>query len=219
MFRLAATVIAKRFPRIIAQPATRSSSARFNAGHTPTQQQSHEGVARDSLYALSITTYSPWDPCATRTLLQSGGPISARHITPRIEDILANYAPPTIAQKRTPATTAVKEPDTKAVAVTSKPWPYRLPVTLQPKAGTTYHTQYRGKTATTTTASTERFEHPVRVSFLQALLYGMQDPDSWKVKKEKGIVEIDTVEKKVKEEPKVKVEKQERGNGLDAIAK
>jgi hypothetical protein len=132
-------------------------------------------------------TYSPWDPCATRTVLHSWNFIPKRYTAPQVEDILANYAPPTFTpapampQRQTRIVDVIERPVIKAVVVTPKPWPYRLPGFLQPKVGTTYY----AKTTTTAAPNTtdDKGYQPVRISFFQALVYGMKNPDSWKVKK------------------------------------
>jgi hypothetical protein len=59
-----------------------------------------------------------------------------------------------------------------------KPWPYSLPVFLQPKAGATYDSTMHG--------GAEQSKVSRRVGVLQAVLYGIPEPD--KVEAKKGVL-------------------------------
>jgi hypothetical protein len=72
----------------------------------------------------------------------------------------------------------------KSVVTQAKPWPYHLPAFLRPRDGSTYALKFGG--------NVEVGSSPKRVGILQAILYGVPDPDKTKsgqsVMKEGGVL-------------------------------
>jgi hypothetical protein len=110
-----------------------------------------------------MTTFSAFDPGASRPLLTSSTSLS--HPYSGLPDIFppASARPTAVIQETRSATDFV---------VSVKPWPYSLPHFLRPKPGTTYRLKY---CPTTTTLDAV----PKRVAFVQAILYGIPEPEKF----------------------------------------
>ncbi|CAI9626311.1 unnamed protein product [Alternaria burnsii] len=110
-----------------------------------------------------MTTYSPFDPCSFRPILLP------------VQTSVVIHMPTALLGFKTSETEngvkAVKE--TKKVEAIFKPWPYFLPSFLQPKDGTTF--------ALVDGSSTTHTKH---TGVLQAILYGVPDPERFSYKRE-----------------------------------
>ena len=103
-----------------------------------------------------MVTYSPFNPGASTPLLCSS--IAMR-----------NNLPVASPHNKDPSSA-----QSCASASAYKPWPYRLPVCLQPKVGTTFHAVYGGGDGAEVKGKGEGVK---KVGVLQALLYGVPEPD------------------------------------------
>ena len=136
-----------------------------------------------------MTTYSAFDPGATRTLLHSGVSVSVPTLNvPSLPDMVARRgvvaAPKVVSGKID--TTGTATITTTAVAP-FKPWPYSLPAFLRPKVGTTFEMMHHTTSTTTFSTSLESVEDeklPKRIGVLQALLYGIPEPGKFSYAKE-----------------------------------
>lgn len=102
-------------------------------------------------------TYSAFDPCAAHPfLLSSTLPLPLKLL----------QTPPTPSTPH--HTINAPRPSPAKLNIESRPWPYSLPRFLRPKAGTTFDLMYGGGVAR---------EGRGRVGVMQAVLYGVPDPD------------------------------------------
>ena len=110
-----------------------------------------------------MITYSPFDPCSYRPI-----PLPVRNS-------MVIQMPTALLGFKTSETEngveAVKE--TKKGEAIFKPWPYSLPSFLQPKDGTTF-SLVNGSSTT----------HTKHTGVLQAILYGVPDPERFSYKRE-----------------------------------
>jgi hypothetical protein len=154
-----------------------------------------------------MTTYSAFDPGMIRPLLLMGGVVLNMHVSASFlrefcsgeegndGEVKAKLADHEDAENDVWMTTysafdpgmirpllpvvkqsgfTVKTKEIKEM----KPWPYSLPVFLQPKAGTTYDSTMHG--------GAEQSKVSRRVGVLQAVLHGIPEPD--KVEAKKGVL-------------------------------
>ncbi|KAF2254438.1 hypothetical protein BU26DRAFT_559125 [Trematosphaeria pertusa] len=209
MFRTATAVIGKHIPRSIPASSARAWDSRLPYDLTVERLNFDTTRARTAAWEPSpplLPLYtstrppqtqqhndadtaprSPWDPCATRPLLMSGV-LSSPAMTLRTSAILGEmdvHVAESPARSREPALSrpadsmAAIAQKPSVVVHTPQPWPYRLPKFLQPKPGTTYHAMYGKVGAEDKDADAE----PVGV--LQAVLYGIPEPDGYVWRKER----------------------------------
>jgi hypothetical protein len=216
MFRTAATALFKLLP-LRGHPHQTSSTLPYTAPdfarYKPVPEQQPATLDQNRKGTLTVTSYSPWNPCATRTLLfLSSISIPTSSVVPRVEEILDGYLPPMGKAEPEPVL-VLKQKEKK------KMWQYRLPVCLQPKVETTYHRMHGGAMSSVD----GKVEEPARVGLFQAVMYGVENPDMWKVEKYvvvggKLIVETRVDEETVKRgsvaEAKAKMKAENEINGV-----
>ncbi|EAT91740.1 hypothetical protein HBH56_010450 [Parastagonospora nodorum] len=116
-----------------------------------------------------MTTYSAFDPGMMRPLLLSGISLDVERINLSVFAVpkspaLATYTPHM-------AYTFAKPSHTQPVVnMSTKPWPYSLPDFLHPKPGTTFGMMHG--------SGLVALEKAGNVGFLQAVLFGVPDPDN-----------------------------------------
>lgn len=145
--------------------------------HIPTSNVEKEEVNNMTW----MTAFSPFNPGATRPLplpwpLQSSVAINPRHLP-------SYYPPSSLAASKgfRDAYKALPNPKTPA----HKPWPYTLPVFLQPKRGTTFHSATAASLApASTSAPLAPLAKALRTGVLQALLYGVPEPEKYSFARE-----------------------------------
>ncbi|CAO2657453.1 Nn.00g035790.m01.CDS01 [Neocucurbitaria sp. VM-36] len=136
-----------------------------------------------------MTTYTAFDPCSPRPVLHSG--LSLCVPVPSIPSL---HHLGTVVQNTQEVVVTELSATTTATTHPYKPWPYRLPLFLQPQVGTTFEMVHRSRTTTTTvttsiTAPVEsvmRDDPQKRISILQAVLYGISEPETFSYTK--GVV-------------------------------
>jgi len=127
-----------------------------------------------------MTTYSAFDPGMMRPLLLNGIPLDVKRIN---LDVFSVPKSPTPAPHTRPIANKLAKPsDTQPIVnVPAKPWPYSLPAFLRPRPGTTFEMMHGGGLVD--------LGKEGRVGFLQAVLYGVPDPDKDGEKKG-GVVRV-----------------------------
>jgi hypothetical protein len=165
-------------------------------------QENNREPSHDTLF---MTTYSASDPRMSRPLSVATPPSISQSrdkwSTPVLKSGLATGVQGVNMADLFPAaanyeTVAPETPPSEAV---TKPWPYSLSAFLRPRDGTTYALKFGG--------NAEVGSSPKRIGVLQAILYGVPDPDgtkSGRVGFQKGGV-LHQVFYGVKEENKVVV--------------
>jgi hypothetical protein len=143
-----------------------------------------------------MTTYAAFDPGMTRPFLFSGYPPDAplSRISPHQDWVLmttfsafdpgmirplsaiASSSHPSQRKREMPVNAVIKQEE-KALIKPIKPWLYKLPKFLQPRAGTTY-AMIHGSGASA--------QEPGRVGVLQAILYGVPEPGEVPLKQAVG---------------------------------
>ncbi|KAF2030295.1 hypothetical protein EK21DRAFT_112017 [Setomelanomma holmii] len=141
---------------------------------------------------MFMVTYIAFDPCVVRPLAEP-------------------YPHP--PRPSPPSMQAVVKPDphVKTVINPIKPWPYKLPKFLQPRAATTYAMKYGTHKEAEMTVSE-------RVGVLQAILYGVPEPDkavAKQVSKQGGV--LHAILYGVKKEEVVTAAKGEAVVGVTAV--
>jgi hypothetical protein len=107
-----------------------------------------------------MLTFGAFDPCASRPLLMSGLSLNPQDWQDsHSHDTYPEATKPTVQPAR------VATPPKPF-----KPWPYSLPKFLQPQPGTTYQLMYDSAAK----------EKPGRIGVLQALFYGVPNPEGAK---------------------------------------
>lgn len=110
-----------------------------------------------------VVTYSAFDPGASRLLLLSSTlPVSGPS-----------------SQRRGSVTSTYQQISEVGGTELRKPWPYSLPVLLQPRPGTTYDSVYGSRNGVDVIGNG-------KAEFFQKVLYGNPDPDD-NADREKGL--------------------------------
>ncbi|OAL05970.1 hypothetical protein IQ06DRAFT_73892 [Phaeosphaeriaceae sp. SRC1lsM3a] len=131
--------------------------------HDPESQN----AAPEDQYGPWFNTYTAFDPGCARPFLISG-------FTLGLKD-LPSSALVTKAIVKSDQNKAIKE-----LIKIRKPWPYSLPKALQPQVGTTFAAVYGGGLETAVQSK--------RVGILQAILYGIPEPEKGGIKEEGGFL-------------------------------
>ncbi|KAF1958939.1 hypothetical protein CC80DRAFT_23493 [Byssothecium circinans] len=155
---------------------------------------------RDSIKTLTMTTCSPCDPGATHILNSAIVMSPTTFYLPRDpppppsppaleeateSEVTPSNTPTSPDMSTAPTATALpsKSPistTTATAAVPKKYWPFTLPRFLQPKEGTTYYTTLHP----TKSPIANRVQIRKPPSILQAILYGVPDPEKYKMHKQ-----------------------------------
>ena len=116
----------------------------------------------------ALTRYTPTSRCLTASKLKTSIIVSVPIRTPEITGSTVESGPKITPQVPSPI---IPPPTTKMdVAAKHTPWPFTLPLWLQPKVGTTYYATY------STDAPTLSIVMPA--SLIQRVLYGVPESDS-----------------------------------------
>jgi hypothetical protein len=93
-------------------------------------------------------------------------------------DNLPSFFPPAQRKAEVQTTPSPTYNAVRKLKPTTKPWPYRLPAFLHPQDGTTFALKFASENTTSNTSAPSGAALPTtRVGILQAVLYGLPDPD------------------------------------------
>ena len=180
MFKQTTSTAARLRARTIYAPTARplplltepsKAQGTYREPELPLSDHDHVVTSQDRHNALPhMVTFSAFNPYASRPLLMSGLSLTAQDWSS------SDTYPEVVLQDRKP-NFAVQDAKPKPF----KPWPYSLPKFMQPQPGTTYQLMYDSAT----------MDKPGRIGILQALFYGVPDPEGAKEPekvKEDGLV-------------------------------
>ncbi|KAF2643387.1 hypothetical protein P280DRAFT_515796 [Massarina eburnea CBS 473.64] len=201
MIRLLANAVVQR---VTAQPTSTPKVVTAETHKSLPNCRENSKIQKDAVFTqaldnLIITTYSPCNPGVSLIILQSKPPTPslprrAMTIPTTMVSLPCSPMPPKVEELVKIEGTNSKKPirlgiDARLLVsqpmIPTKPtmqWLFKLPSFLRPREGTTYYEAFSPNSATACTHNPS--------SFIQAILYGIPDPDHYAIHKEIGLDRI-----------------------------